>query len=213
MGPGSAGEKDAVSRDYVLVHGGMMSGGIWDEVASILRSRGHKVYCPTLADADTHVLEDDLEIVSKVIIDNDLHDVILAGHSFGGPVITGAYDRVPENVATLVFFDTACPESGKSLRDLMESYTPGSFDGAGVPAYRPFTDPLVFDEDRFNALPKIYANCKRSEFFESCSRQAFTKVINTSKQNNWDFFALNSTHLCMEDRPEDTAAILLGEFH
>jgi hypothetical protein len=42
---------------------------------------------------------------------------------------------------------------------------------------------------------------------------AFTKVVNTCRQNNWDNFVLDSGHLCMEDRPEETAAILIEEIH
>jgi len=42
---------------------------------------------------------------------------------------------------------------------------------------------------------------------------AFTKVVNTCRQNNWDYFVLDSGHLCMEDRPEETAAILIEEIH
>jgi pimeloyl-ACP methyl ester carboxylesterase len=123
MGPESVEGKDAVSRRYVLVHGGMMPGAIWDEVASILRSRGHEVFCPTLPDAQTSNLDNDIDVVCKVIKDNKLDHVVLAGHSFGGIVITGAYDRMPDNVATLVFFDTSIPENGQSLRQLRVSGT------------------------------------------------------------------------------------------
>ena len=185
-----------------------MSGAVWDEVTVILRSQGHKVYCPTLPNAQTHNLNDHLNEVSRVITDNNLDQVILAGHSYGGLVITGVFNKMPDKITRLVFFDTSIPENGKSLRQIMNGYTPGSFEEAKVPAFRPFTDPLIFDQEKFNKVPKIYVNCKRSEFFDSCCRQAFTIVINTCRQNNWDYFVLDSGHLCMKDRPDETAAIL-----
>ncbi len=48
----------------------------------------------------------------------DLVDVILAGQSYGGMVITGVADRVPERIGQLVFLDAAFPENGESLAEL-----------------------------------------------------------------------------------------------
>ena len=59
----------------------------------------------------------------------DLHDVILVGHSYGGMVITGAADRVPERVGRLVFLDAANPLNGQSLADVA---------GPVINAVRPF---------------------------------------------------------------------------
>lgn len=112
---------------YVLVHGAGAGGWIWKKLTPLLRSAGHEVYTPTLtgcgervhlANADigleTHVLD-----VVNVLVFEEVSDVILVGHSYGGNVITGVADRVPERLSQLVYLDANVPEDGQSLVDLM----------------------------------------------------------------------------------------------
>jgi pimeloyl-ACP methyl ester carboxylesterase len=111
---------------YVLVHGGGHGGWCYQRVARRLRSAGHEVYTPTLSglgerahllhpgtDLNTHI--DD---ITSVLHHEDLRDVILVGHSYGGMVITGAADRAADRVGKLVFLDAANPVNGQSLRDI-----------------------------------------------------------------------------------------------
>jgi pimeloyl-ACP methyl ester carboxylesterase len=108
---------------YVLVHGGGHGGWCYQRVARILRDAGHDVYTPTLTgcgershllspatDLDTHITD-----VVQVLMFEDLHDVILAGHSYGGMVITGVADRALDRIGWLVFLDAAVPQNGDSL--------------------------------------------------------------------------------------------------
>jgi pimeloyl-ACP methyl ester carboxylesterase len=109
--------------NYVLVHGGGHGGWCWQRVARLLRASGHDVYTPTLTglgershlvgpdvDLDTHIAD-----VVGVLVYEDLRDVILVGHSYGGMVITGVADRALSRVGQLVFLDAASPTSGESL--------------------------------------------------------------------------------------------------
>lgn len=108
---------------YVLVHGGGHGGWCWQPVARLLRAKGHEVHTPTLTGlADkAHLLSPDVGIethiadVARLIAFEDLRDVILAGHSYGGVVITGTSDRVPERIGHLAFLDAAIPANGESL--------------------------------------------------------------------------------------------------
>lgn len=108
---------------YVLVHGGGHGGWCWQPVAGLLRARGHKVYTPTLTGLGdrAHLLSPEVGIethiadIAQLIEFEDLHDVILAGHSYGGVVITGTADRVASRIGHLVFLDAAIPASGESL--------------------------------------------------------------------------------------------------
>lgn len=108
---------------YVLVHGGGHGGWCWQPVARLLRGQGHDVHTPTLTGLGdkAHLLTSDVGIethisdVARLIEFEDLHDVILAGHSYGGVVITGAADRVPQRIGHLVFLDAAIPANGESL--------------------------------------------------------------------------------------------------
>jgi pimeloyl-ACP methyl ester carboxylesterase len=114
------------TRVFVLVHGGFSGGWAWTLLAPLLRAAGHRVFTPTLTGgADrghlltartglgTHVAD-----VAELLKWEDLADVILVGHSYGGMVITGVADRAPERIATLVYLDAAQPANGESLVDV-----------------------------------------------------------------------------------------------
>jgi pimeloyl-ACP methyl ester carboxylesterase len=122
---------------YVLVHGGGHGGWCYQRVARLLRDAGHEVYTPTLtglgerahlldAGVDLHRHVDD---VVAVLHYEDLRDVILVGHSYGGMVITGVGDRAPERIGRLVFLDAATPANHQSLVDVA---------GPVINAVRPF---------------------------------------------------------------------------
>lgn len=109
---------------YVLIHGAWHGGWCWKIVAPALRRAGHEVYAPSLTglgerrhlarpdiDLDTHIQD----VVSLMEME-DLRDVILLGHSYGGMVVTGAADRSPR-VGKLVYLDAFVPENGKCLLD------------------------------------------------------------------------------------------------
>jgi pimeloyl-ACP methyl ester carboxylesterase len=112
-------------KTYVLVHGGGHGGWCYQPVARRLRALGHEVYAPSLTglgdrehllspsiDLDTHITD-----IVKLLQFEDLHDVILVGHSYGGMVITGIADRATDRIANLVYLDAAYPQNGQSLVD------------------------------------------------------------------------------------------------
>lgn len=112
---------------FVLVHGACGGGWEWARVAAILRGDGHQVHTPTLTglgdrsplltrevNLEQHVLD-----VTEVLFREDLRDVILSGHSYGGMVTPGVADREPERIARLVCVDGFVPRPGQSARDLV----------------------------------------------------------------------------------------------
>ena len=111
---------------YVLVHGGGHGGWCYQPVASRLRAAGHEVYTPTLTGLGerAHLLSQDIDLdvhiadVVAVLHYEDLRDVILVGHSYGGMVITGVADRAGDRVGQLVYLDAANPADGQSLVDV-----------------------------------------------------------------------------------------------
>ena len=111
----------------VLIHGGTSGGWAWKPIASKLRDEGHEVYTPTLTGLgervhllnreiglDTHITD-----IVNVLFFEDLHDVILAGHSVAGMIITGVADQVPERISRLIFLDAFLPENEESIMDLL----------------------------------------------------------------------------------------------
>jgi pimeloyl-ACP methyl ester carboxylesterase len=95
-------------------------------VARILRAEGHEVYAPTLTGLGerAHLLDDRVDLnrhiedVVAVLRFEDLGDVILVGHSYGGMVITGIADRAADRIGKLVYLDAANPVNGQSLVDV-----------------------------------------------------------------------------------------------
>jgi pimeloyl-ACP methyl ester carboxylesterase len=110
----------------VLVHGAWSGAWSWKGAATILRSRGYEVYAPTLTGlADrAHIpaqavsLETHVADIAGLLRFEDLHDVLLVGHSYGGMAITGATDRERERVAGMIYLDAFVPASGQSLWDI-----------------------------------------------------------------------------------------------
>jgi pimeloyl-ACP methyl ester carboxylesterase len=142
---------------YVLVHGGGHGGWCYKFVAALLRHKGHEVHAPTLTglgereasmnpriDLDFHIAD-----VAKVLHFEDLRDVILVGHSYGGMVITGAADRAIDRIGHLVYLDAATPKNGQSLVDvagpimLAARQASRVVDGTELCLF-PGTDPLSF---------------------------------------------------------------------
>jgi pimeloyl-ACP methyl ester carboxylesterase len=111
---------------FVLVHGGWHGGWCWQKVIPFLEEAFHEVYAPTLTGLaeraselspdvglDTHIQD-----IVGLLVEKNLHGVILVGHSYGGMVITGVVDRVPERIAHLVYLDTFVPRDGESMADI-----------------------------------------------------------------------------------------------
>jgi pimeloyl-ACP methyl ester carboxylesterase len=111
---------------FVLVHGGWHGGWCWQKVIPFLEAAGHEAYAPTLTGLaeraselspdvglDTHIQD-----IAGLLEEKNLHGVILVGHSYGGMVITGVVDQVPERIAHLVYFDTFVPRDGESMVDV-----------------------------------------------------------------------------------------------
>ena len=111
---------------YVLVHGAWGGGWKFARVAEALRKRGHSVFTPTLTGAGerAHLLSGDINLTTHVadilgvIRTEDLSDIVLLGHSYGGMVITAVADKIPEKIAALVYLDAFVPQDGQSLFDL-----------------------------------------------------------------------------------------------
>src|SRR5215204_1772421 len=111
---------------YVLVPGAWLGGWAWQDVVARLRGKGHDVYPITLTglgervhlarpevDLETHITD-----VVNTIQWNDLDDVILAGHSYAGIVVTGVADRIPNQIQQLVYVDSAPLADGMAMIDL-----------------------------------------------------------------------------------------------
>ena len=114
------------SFTYVIVHGASGGGWDWRTMDDLLTTRGHTVYRPTLTGLGerAHLNSADVSLsthitdVVNVIRFEDLHDVVLVGHSYGGMVTTGVMDAIPDRILHAIFLDADAPEDGQSAQDL-----------------------------------------------------------------------------------------------
>ncbi len=106
----------------LLIHGAWHGGWCWRDVEAALRQAGHRVHCPTQTGlgARRHLMSRDITLDTFVadlvneIEAEELTDIILVGHSFGGIAVTGAADRMPERIRHLVYLDSLILEGGQS---------------------------------------------------------------------------------------------------
>ena len=108
---------------FVVAHGAWSAGWAWKKMHPLMRALGHTLITPTYTgigershlahagiDLDTHITD-----ILNVLEFEDLRNVILIGHSYGGMVATGVADRAADRVAHLVYLDAFVPHHGDSL--------------------------------------------------------------------------------------------------
>lgn len=126
---------------FVLVHGGWHGGWCWKTVAPLLREKGHVVYTPTLTGLGerSHLLNPDIGLdthvrdVAATLEYEDLQDVVMVGHSYGGMVVSGvAASDASVRLAHLIYLDAFLPEPGKAVQDYAP-VPPAKPDGWRVP--------------------------------------------------------------------------------
>jgi len=108
---------------YVWVHGMTAGGWAYKNIDSMLTASGNIFYRPTLTGLgdrvhltpsnitlNTHILD-----IVNTILYEELNDVILIGHSYGGMVVTGVADSIPNRIKKLIYIDAFLPEDGESV--------------------------------------------------------------------------------------------------
>jgi len=116
---------------FLVAHGAWSAGWAWKKVRPLLRARGHEIFTPTYTGIGerAHLAHKDLDLeahirdILAVLEYEDLKDVILVGHSYGGMVATGVADRASERIRHLVYLDAFAPRDGESLLDLQTEET------------------------------------------------------------------------------------------
>jgi pimeloyl-ACP methyl ester carboxylesterase len=112
---------------FVVAHGAWSAGWAWKKMHPLMRARGHTLITPTYTgvgershlarpdvDLETHVAD-----IAAVLDCEDLTQVNLIGHSYGGMVATGVADRARARIAQLIYIDAFVPDDGDSLVDLL----------------------------------------------------------------------------------------------
>ena len=216
---------------YVTVHGAWP----WRPVARHLQAAGHEVFTVTLTGSGerSHLASPEVDLathiedVVNVLRYEDLHDVILVGHSYGGMVITGVAERALERLARLIYLDAFVPRDGESLADLLPPDVVAALeqrartigDGWRIPHDPPDADrrtdfalaamrqPLTVRNPRAAQLPRAYVACAESRDVPLFAH--FTTAAARAQAEGWDFRELPTGHMPMLTMPHELADLLL----
>lgn len=219
----------------VSVHGAWAGGWQMKKVAPLLEAKGWRVYRPSLPGLGEHFhaaradigLATHIDDIVNFILFEKLHDVVLLGHSYGGMVITGVADRIPERIKRLVYLDAFVPENGESVMSIRKT---GALDiekmskeGFVIPTWvkpdkpfprdvphplKTFTDPIVLQNPAAAKIPATYIltveKGKRPEdddFFSAAER---------ARARGWPVIIMEGDHVVNWRQPEATAELLDG---
>lgn len=220
---------------FVIVHGAW--GGAWafKKVDALLRQKGFEVYRPQLTGQGERVhlarpdigLNTHIDDVVNTILYEDLRDIILVGHSYGGMVISGVADRVPDRIKRLVYLDAMVPNDGDSVTshwlsgaDLIAQSTKGDYlvppwikpdeppPGDVPQSLKTFTDRIVLKNEAARKLPATYIltvdngkDAKDDGFFPQSQR---------AKERGWSMLQLTADHNPQRTAPEALVEMLAG---
>lgn len=231
---------------FVLVHGAWHGGWCWQRVADRLRQAGHRVFTPTLTgvgershllsaavDAGMHVSD-----VLGVLEAEELKDVVLVGHSYGGIVISGVAARARERLRRLVYLDALLLEDGQSWADafppaMAEARRRSAIATNGVKTLPPpdpviygFADTADMEWVRRRLTPHPYAAFEQKmhwggpigsglpRLYIDCvlpAIDALTTVKDRFRDRpDWPFVRMKTGHDAMVSAPAETAELLLG---
>ena len=113
--------------NIVLAHGAWSAAWAWKKVRPLMAAAGHEFFTPTYTGlgerahlaSPSNDLETHIQDVLGVIRCEDLRNVVLIGHSYGGMVATGVADRARDRIARLFYLDAFVPADGQALADLV----------------------------------------------------------------------------------------------
>jgi pimeloyl-ACP methyl ester carboxylesterase len=230
---------------YLLVHGAWHGGWCWKRVARLLRAAGHEVFAPTLTGLGEreHLLSADIGLdthvndVLGVLKYEDLLDVVLVGHSYGGMVIAGAAEMGPERIAHLVYLDAFVPGDGQSLVSFQPPEVLAKFkentrtkgDGYKLPSFPAEAFGVTNEEDLAWVRPRLnphpfktkldavhLSNPKAAAIpktYIHCSNRAGGPFVQFaerfSKDKAWRYREIFTGHDAMITEPEKLADLLL----
>ena len=172
-------------KTFLVCHGAWSAGWAWKKMHPLMAAAGHRLVTPTYTglgerahlanpsiDLETHI-EDVLDVIKY----EDLRDIVLVGHSYGGMVATGVADRARDRVTQLIYIDAFVPADGQSLFDLnevarqrMQELATG--DGWRVPPNPTPPDTSPADLEWLSEAPRAYADQMLRDRAQAAGRRA-----------------------------------------
>jgi pimeloyl-ACP methyl ester carboxylesterase len=228
-----------------LVHGAFHGGWCWRRVSDRLQKAGHRVFTPTLTglgerrhlltrevNLDTHIRD-----VIEVLEAEELENIVLAGHSYGGIVISGVAARVPKRIRQLVYLDAVLLEDGQSWSDALapemvaarRKAAADSSGGLTLPTPKPeffgVEDPADREWVARRMTPHPFAAFDQKmrwggpigsglpKVYVDCTQPLLPGIAAMKERYRgkpgWPFIEIKTGHDLMVSAPEETAQILL----
>lgn len=231
-------------RTFVIVHGAFTGGWDWKAVDQLLSAKGHVVYRPSLTGlgermhlaSPTIGLQTHVDDIINLIRYEDLHDVVLVGHSYAGMVLTGIMEQIPERLSHVIFLDAAVPNDGESfLAAVAASGVPGAasdmfplVDGyyqptwvkAGQPppvdsrqSAKTWADPVTYRNPVTQKLAATYVSFTEDGLPPAAdgklpSSRYRSFMVGRAKSRGWTVLTLQSDHAAEKTHPKELAELL-----
>ncbi|WP_249158698.1 alpha/beta fold hydrolase [Bradyrhizobium tropiciagri] len=228
------------SKTFLVCHGAWSAGWAWRKMHPLMQAAGHRLITPSYTGLGERVhlahqaldLEAHIADMLNVISYEDLGDIVLVGHSYGGMVATGVADRVRERIAQLIYIDAFVPRDGQSLFDLnapaIESMRKAARDGDGwrIPPMQTPADTSAADVEWLGArrvampikcfeqkltlkhgepaVPRSYIYATRSAPADTFGQ--FSQ--RTKSESGWRHFEIDASHSPNVTAPEALMALL-----
>jgi pimeloyl-ACP methyl ester carboxylesterase len=223
---------------YVLVHGAWAGAWVWKQLRPLLAQSGSEVYSPSLSgqserihiggphiNLTTHILD-----VKQLIEFEELSSIVLVGHSYGGMVITGLADQIPDRIAHLVYLDAFLPDDGQSVDDIspirdrvvedgwrvMSPFRPQA-NAEPPPIQRVFGHPLGTMQEKVRLTVPLekrsftltYIKAMEPPRGEEGSNDAFWRALDRTRSDPaWRTFEVPTTHNVQLTKPQELCEIL-----
>jgi pimeloyl-ACP methyl ester carboxylesterase len=229
---------------FLVAHGAWQAGWAWKKMHPLMNAAGHRLITPTFTglgerehlaspanDLETHIKD-----VLAVVRYEDLRDIVLIGHSYGGAVATAVADRARDRIAQLIYLDAFVPGDGQALVDLgppavrqrmQESAKAG--DGWRVPpnptppdtsesdakwiaerrlpqSIKCFEMPLQLQNGEIT-LPRSYIYCTRIPPGDPFNPFA-ERAKSDGGRSGWRYYEIDASHSPHITAPEALAALL-----
>jgi pimeloyl-ACP methyl ester carboxylesterase len=226
---------------FVLVHGAWHGAWCWRRVARLLAANNHEVFSPTLTGVAerSHLLRPDIDLDIQILdVVNEMQwqqltDVVLVGHSYGGMVVSGVAEKMEKAIASFVMLDAFFPENGQCVADLQpppvrDAYLAAERGGAFFIPPRPAAMLNVNEKDRAwvdaqctpHPIKCFMQNLKLTGARERIAKKAYIRATSfpswpfdqglaSARAKGWRTYEVACGHDVMLEIPERLAEILV----
>lgn len=202
-------------------------------MADLLMADGNVAFRPTLtglgerehlANADVNLTTHVTDIVNMILFEK-LHNVVLVGHSYGGMVITGVMDKIPDRIRHVIFLDAAAPNDGQTAAEYFHTPLADMKVRDGLIVFpwvnetlpfprdvpqplKTYTEPVSYRNPAAKLLPVTYIWYSHPDFSPGEKAGAEKEGERLHRERGWTIRTLDSDHNAQRSHPAELKALL-----